>query len=74
MFEIKIKLFDEAEFDEEIKHLPRHLDQVSHRWKEPDPHELMHVEGSLKRCLSASKVIECRGKRRKRRDSLHFHS
>ena len=45
MFEIKIKLFDGKEFDEEIKYVRRPLDRVRHRWKEPDPHELMHVEG-----------------------------
>ena len=45
MFEIKIKLFDEVEFDEEIRRISRPLDRVSHQWKETDPHELMHVEG-----------------------------
>ena len=44
-FEIKIKLFDEEEFDEEIRRISRPLDRVSHRWEEPDPHELLHVEG-----------------------------
>ena len=44
-FEIKIKLFDEEEFDEEIRRISRPLDRVSHRWEEPDPHERMHVEG-----------------------------
>ena len=67
MFKIKIKLFDEAEFDEEIKHLPRHLDQVSHRWKEPDPHELMRVEGLSFNdvfLLQRSSSAEGRGKSR----------
>ena len=45
MFEIKIKLFDEAEFDEEIRRISRPLDRMSNRWKEPNPDELMHVEG-----------------------------
>ena len=44
-FEIKIKLFDEKEFDEEIRRISRPLDRVPGQWKEPDPHELMHVEG-----------------------------
>ena len=44
-FEIKIKLFDEKEFDEEIKRIARPLGQVSRGWEEPDPHERMHVEG-----------------------------
>ena len=44
-FEIKIRLFDEEEFDEEIKRIARPLDRVPHQWEEPDPHELMHVEG-----------------------------
>ena len=45
MFEIKIKLFDEAEFDEEIRRISRPRQQVAARWNDPDPHELMHVEG-----------------------------
>ena len=45
MFEIKIKLFNEAEFDEEIMRVPRRLNQSPRRWEEPDPHELMQVEG-----------------------------
>ena len=56
-FEIKIKLFHEKEFDEEIKRVSGPPDRVSHQWTEPDPHELMHVEGLslndvfLLRCL-----------------------
>ena len=45
MLEIEINLFDEREFDEEIRRISRPLDGASYRWKEPDPHELKHVEG-----------------------------
>ena len=45
IFEIKIKLFDEKEFDEEMRRISRHLDREPHRWEEPDSRELMHVEG-----------------------------
>ena len=45
IFEIKIKLFDEKEFDEEMRRISRHLDLRPHRWEEPDSRELMHVEG-----------------------------
>ena len=63
-FEIKIRLFDEKDFDEEIRCISRPLGQVSQQWEEPDPHELMHVEGlSFERRLSASMDTECRGKR-----------
>ena len=44
-FEIKIKLFDTAEFDEEMRRIARPLDRQLHRWEEPDPRELMRVEG-----------------------------
>ena len=45
MVEIQIRLFDEREFDEEIRRISRPLDRVPRGWKEPDPRELMHVEG-----------------------------
>ena len=45
IFEIKIKLFDGAEFDEEMRRVLRHLDLRPTRWEKPDPCELMHVEG-----------------------------
>ena len=45
VFEIKITLFDEAEFDEEIRRISRPRERVPCRWKEPDPRELMRVEG-----------------------------
>ena len=44
-FEIEIKLFDEKEFDEKIKRIARPLNRLPDRWEEPDPHQLMHVEG-----------------------------
>ena len=52
MFEIQMKLFDEREFDEEMRRISRPLDGASYRWEEPDPHELMHVEG-----LSSNNVL-----------------
>ena len=45
IFEIKIKLFNEAEFDEEMRRISRHLDRGHQRWEGPSPHALMHVEG-----------------------------
>ena len=44
---IKITLFDEREFDEELAYVPRYLDQVPCTWKEPDRDKRIRVEGTL---------------------------
>ena len=66
MFEIKMKLFDEAEFDEEIRRISRPRERVPRRWEEPDPHELMHVEGLSLNNVFLLRFAECRGKWRRR--------
>ena len=75
MFEIQIKLFNVAEFDREMKRISRPLDRQPRRWKGPDPHELMHLDGSVfEQYLPASMAIDCRGKWKRQGHSLHFHS
>ena len=62
IFEIKMKLFDEREFDEEMRRISRHLDRGPHRWEEPDPHALMHVEGmSLNDVLLLRRPLRAEG-------------
>ena len=45
LFEIKIKLFDEAEFDEKIRRISGLRHRLPRQWKEADSGELLHVEG-----------------------------
>ena len=72
-FEIKIRLFDEKDFDEEIRRIARPLGQVSQQWEEPDPHELMHVEGlSLNDVFLLRCLLNAEGRGRDRGISYTF--
>ena len=46
VFDIKITVFvEEQKFNEEIAHAPRPPDAVCYPWRNPDPNEMMVVEG-----------------------------
>ena len=72
MFEIEIKLFDEREFDE--AHVKTSGLRASTMEGARPSRTDARRRSVIQRCLSASMVTECRGKKKEQWNFLHFHS